>query len=302
MYSALGKADDFLLPSEELAQQLREESRTRHRQHSDVETDEDGSSPVKKTIGPTSSFRSEASKSTLNLELSNQSIYQTITTSIRAAYILIKFLIAGLFTHVTDPVDYRFAGEVRDLSAFAQACRWVDGLRLEHAEKEFMKIQKRKRSSRPPYNRDSSSGSLALTRRSSVGNLYSQDESDYFEDIETLDLTRRKSASGNGSLRSSAKKLSLTGTHHINQRNTRKKLSGHRSDSKDTTQWRNIANDILDIYNNQNRTEQDGNIKRKKLRFYICGHSLGGALATIFLAKMVQCNSPLLHIFSGLYT
>ncbi|KAI8597711.1 Alpha/Beta hydrolase protein, partial [Dissophora ornata] len=154
MYSALGKADDFLLPSEELAQQQR-----------------------------------ELSPNTLNLELSNHSIYQTIVTSIRAAYILIKFLVVGLFTHVADPVDYRFAGEIRDLGAFAQACRWVDGLRLEHAEKEFRKMQKTKQSS-----------------------------------------------------------------------------------------------------------------KRKKLRFYICGHSLGGGLATIFLAKMVQCNSPLLDIFSGLYT
>ncbi|KAF9349657.1 hypothetical protein BGX26_012075 [Mortierella sp. AD094] len=301
MYNALGKADNFFLPSEELAQQLRDESRTRHRRHSDIDTDECESSPMKKTIGsPTSSFRSEASKNTLNLELSNQSIYQTIATSIRAAYILIKFLIAGLFTHVADPVDYRFAGEVRDLSAFAQACRWVDGLRLEHAEKEFRKIQKQRRSARLPYNRDSSSSSLAITRRNSIGNLTSQDEMDYFQDIDAQDLTRRRkpTSPGIGSLRSSSRKLSLTGI----QRHPRKKLSGHLSDNKDSNQWKNIANDILDIYNNQHRTEQDGSVKRKKLRFYICGHSLGGALATIFLAKMVQCNSPLLDIFSGLYT
>ncbi|KAF9197446.1 hypothetical protein BGZ49_002100 [Haplosporangium sp. Z 27] len=299
MYNALGKADDFLLPSEELAQQLQEECRTRHRRHSDIDTDEDGSSPVKKVIGsPTSSFRSEDNKSTLNIELSNQSIYQTIVTSIRAAYMLIKFLIAGLFTHVADPVDYRFAGEIRDLSAFAQACRWVDGLRLEHAEKEFRRMQKQKRS-KLPYNRDSSSNSLAVTRRSSVGNLASPDETDYFQNINTQDPTRRrKSISPGSSLRSPSRKLSLTGI----QRHPRKRLSDHRSDSKDRNQWINIANNILDIYNNQHRTEQDGDFKKKKLRFYICGHSLGGALATIFLAKMVQCNSPLLDIFSGLYT
>ncbi|KAK3842939.1 MAG: Alpha/Beta hydrolase protein, partial [Linnemannia gamsii] len=157
MYNALGKADDFLLPSEQLAQQQREESRRATRTN------------------------------TVNLELSSQSVYQTVATSIRAAYILVKFLVVGLFTHVADPVDYRFAGEIRDLGAFAQACRW-------------------------------------------------------------------------------------------------------------------IGNSILDIYNNQYRNEQDGDYKRKKLRFYICGHSLGGALATIFLAKMVQSNSPLLDIFSGLYT
>ncbi|KAF9997241.1 hypothetical protein BGZ79_009057 [Entomortierella chlamydospora] len=300
MYSALGKADDFFLPSEELAQQLRDESRSRRRWQSDVDTDEGESSPVRKTVGsPTSSFRSEV-KNTLNLELSNQSIYQTIATSIRAAYILIKFLVAGLFTHVTDPVDYRFAGEVRDLSAFAQACRWVDGLRLEHAEKEFRRIQKQKRSARKPYSRDSSCSSLAITRRNSIGNLTSQDEMDYFQNINAQDLSRRRKTTSPGvsSLRSSTRKLSLTGI----QRDPRRKLSGHLSDNKDSNQWKNIANDILDIYNNQHRTEQDGSVKRKKLRFYICGHSLGGALATIFLAKMVQSNSPLLDIFSGLYT
>ncbi|KAH7059638.1 hypothetical protein BKA57DRAFT_385889, partial [Linnemannia elongata] len=162
MYNALGKADNFILPSEQLAQQQREESRLGR---------------------PTRT-------NTLNLELSNHSVYHTVATSIRAAYILIKFLVVGLFTHVADPVDYRFAGEIRDLGAFAQACRWVDGLRLEHAEREYRRMQK----------------------------------------------------------------------------------------------------------------SSDGDYKRKKLRFYICGHSLGGALATIFLAKMVECNSPLLDIFSGLYT
>ncbi|GAB5590118.1 hypothetical protein Unana1_05018 [Umbelopsis nana] len=37
-------------------------------------------------------------------------------------------------------------------------------------------------------------------------------------------------------------------------------------------------------------------------RLFITGHSLGGALSTIFLAKMLQSNSELLQIFSGLYT
>lgn len=40
----------------------------------------------------------------------------------------------------------------------------------------------------------------------------------------------------------------------------------------------------------------------KKKRFYITGHSLGGALATIFLAKMIQKKSSLLDYFEGLYT
>ncbi|KAK3825636.1 MAG: Alpha/Beta hydrolase protein [Benniella sp.] len=144
MYTALGKTDNFLLPS-----------------------------------------------NTLNLELSNHSIYHTIASSLNAAWFLVKFLVSGLFTHVSDPVDYRFAGENRDLGAFAQASRWVDGLRLEHAEKEYRKMQK-------------------------------------------MDPLHPR--------------------------------------------------------------------KKKKLRFYVCGHSLGGGLATIFLAKMVQCNSPLLDIFAGLYT
>ncbi|KAI9007560.1 Alpha/Beta hydrolase protein [Phycomyces nitens] len=42
--------------------------------------------------------------------------------------------------------------------------------------------------------------------------------------------------------------------------------------------------------------------KPGKKRLYITGHSLGGALATIFLAKMMQSESPLLEHFAGLYT
>ncbi|KAF9149312.1 hypothetical protein BG015_008896 [Linnemannia schmuckeri] len=280
MYNALGKADDFLLPSEQLAQQQREESRLGHRRYSDTDLDEHGyplhldeSLPTRHSnTSPASSFRSEATRTnTLNLELSNQSVYQTIVTSIRAACILIKFLIVGLFTHVTDPVDYRFAGEIRDLGAFAQACRWVDGLRLEHAEREYRKMQKSKGS----HYRGYSSGSRRVSRSNSLGSLYSQDELDYLEDIDGYDAGR-------------------------------KRRSRQASENKDPFQsiesWRDIGNSILDIYNNQYRNEQDGDYKRKKLRFYICGHSLGGALATIFLAKMVECNSPLLDIFSGLYT
>ncbi|KAF9912325.1 hypothetical protein BX616_010352 [Lobosporangium transversale] len=314
MYNALGSAENFLLPSEELAQQQRELSRLQHRRYSDTDMDEDDyglhsekSSPKRPhKISPASSFRSEVTKaSTINLELSNHSVYQTIVTSIRAAYMLVKFLIVGLFTHVSDPVDYRFAGEVRDLSAFAQACRWLDGLRLEHAEKELKRMHKVDRSSKVSHQRRSSSNSRALSRRSSLSNLYSTD------DIESLDISkgqdkehgRRSSLSGHGSFRSAkTRRLSLTGLHHAGQSHHRRRLSGCKADSKDSAQWTDLGNKILDIYNHQYRDEQEGSFKRKKLRFYICGHSLGGALATIFLAKMVQCHSPLLDIFSGLYT
>ncbi|KAI9272624.1 Alpha/Beta hydrolase protein [Phascolomyces articulosus] len=40
----------------------------------------------------------------------------------------------------------------------------------------------------------------------------------------------------------------------------------------------------------------------KHRRLFITGHSLGGALGTIFLAKMVQSRSPVLEHFGGLYT
>ncbi|KAG0291323.1 hypothetical protein BGZ98_003055 [Dissophora globulifera] len=318
MYSALGKADDFMLPSEELAQQQRELSRLRHRRYSDTELEEDDygllderSPRVRSYTSPASSFRSEVTKANiLSLELSNQSIYQTVVTSIRAAYILIKFLVVGLFTHVADPVDYRFAGEVRDLSAFAQACRWVDGLRLEHAEKEFRKMQRMTGSLKKSHNGSSTSSSRRLTRSNSSGSLFSQDGLEPLEDIDSLDRANRKrrpSISGSqGSFRGPTRKLSLTSMHHLGQGHHRRRFSGHSSDNKDSFQshgsWKDIGNSILDIYNNQYHNEQDGQIKRKKLRFYICGHSLGGGLATVFLAKMVQCNSPLLDIFSGLYT
>ncbi|KAF9921253.1 hypothetical protein FBU30_008770 [Linnemannia zychae] len=314
MYNALGKADNFLLPSEQLAQQQQEESRRRHRQLSDTDLDENGypfqlddSMPSHRShTSPASSFRLEAVRiNKLNLELSNHSIYQTVATSIRAAYILIKFLIVGLFTHVADPVDYRFAGENRDLGAFAQACQWVDGLRLEHAEREYRKMHRLKGS----HSRGHSSGSRRMSRSNSLSSLYSQDELDLLEDINGYDgrRKRRPSISGShGSFKASSRRLSMTGTHAISQPHHRRRYSGQTSDTKDPLlsieAWRDIGNSILDIYNNQYRNDQDGDYKRKKLRFYICGHSLGGALATIFLAKMVQSNSPLLDIFSGLYT
>ncbi|KAF9187546.1 hypothetical protein BGZ50_001893 [Haplosporangium sp. Z 11] len=318
MYNALGNANDFLLPSEELAQQQREESRLRHRRYSDVDLEEeeklpfsralDRSSRVHKptTLSPASSFRSEAGKvNTLNLELSNHSVYHTVASSLRAAYILVKFLIVGLFTHLADPVDYRFAGEIRDLSAFAQACRWVDGLRLEHAEKEFRKMQQLSQSSKLSHHRGPSTGSRRTSQRNSLISLYSQDEMDPSSDYD-VGGRRRSSLSNQGSLKSNTRRLSLTGIHQVGHSHHRRRLSGHTSDNRDSFQpvgsLGNIGNCILDIYNNQYRNEQEGQVKRKKLRFYVCGHSLGGGLATIFLAKLVQCNSPLLDIFSGLYT
>ncbi|KAI8877402.1 alpha/beta-hydrolase [Backusella circina FSU 941] len=42
--------------------------------------------------------------------------------------------------------------------------------------------------------------------------------------------------------------------------------------------------------------------KKKKKRLFITGHSLGGAMGTIFLGKMLQSKSPLLDHFAGLYT
>ncbi|KAF9415673.1 hypothetical protein BGZ94_010436 [Podila epigama] len=305
MWSALGKADGFDLPSQELARQQLEKSRLIHQRQGEINFDKDGYpvQPLDDSIpaytnktSPASSFRSDDSQSsnTLNLELSNQSIYQTVVTSIRAAYILIKFLIVGLFTHVSDPVDYRFAGEVRDLSAFAQACRWVDGLRLEHAEREYRKLE---RSAAHGSRNGQQPGSRPITRSNSLGSLHSQDE------MAALDNSPRKRRSS-----TTTRRLSITGIHHAGHGgsgNHRRRLSGHGSDNRDSFQsfgsWKDLGNSILDIYNNQHRTDPDG-YKRKRLRFYICGHSLGGGLATIFLAKMVQCNSPLLDIFSGLYT
>ncbi|ORE20645.1 alpha/beta-hydrolase [Rhizopus microsporus] len=48
------------------------------------------------------------------------------------------------------------------------------------------------------------------------------------------------------------------------------------------------------------RVMQERSETRKRL--FITGHSLGGALATVFLAKMIQSKSPLIPYFAGLYT
>ncbi|KAI8364760.1 Alpha/Beta hydrolase protein [Radiomyces spectabilis] len=50
------------------------------------------------------------------------------------------------------------------------------------------------------------------------------------------------------------------------------------------------------------QSNSSGEQKIRKKRLFITGHSLGGALGTIFLAKMLQSKSPLLEHFAGLYT
>ncbi|KAI9474150.1 MAG: class 3-domain-containing protein [Benjaminiella poitrasii] len=54
------------------------------------------------------------------------------------------------------------------------------------------------------------------------------------------------------------------------------------------------------LLSQQRQMHQRENKPRKRL--FITGHSLGGALGTIFLAKMLQTKSPLLEHFAGLYT
>lgn len=54
---------------------------------------------------------------------------------------------------------------------------------------------------------------------------------------------------------------------------------------------------IMDIFRNTTAMDEG-----KKKNLYVTGHSLGGALATVFVAKMIQSNSPLMEYFSGLYT
>ncbi|CAO3627228.1 unnamed protein product [Mucor hiemalis] len=54
---------------------------------------------------------------------------------------------------------------------------------------------------------------------------------------------------------------------------------------------------ILNLFSNTAVMDEG---KKKKL--YITGHSLGGALATVFVAKMIQSESPLMQYFAGLYT
>ncbi|KAI8969099.1 Alpha/Beta hydrolase protein [Mycotypha africana] len=55
---------------------------------------------------------------------------------------------------------------------------------------------------------------------------------------------------------------------------------------------------ILDIFSKKDIVSD----RTKEKRLLITGHSLGGALATVFLAKMIQKDSPLLRNFAGLYT
>ncbi|KAF0403960.1 alpha/beta-hydrolase [Gigaspora margarita] len=66
-------------------------------------------------------------------------------------------------------------------------------------------------------------------------------------------------------------------------------------------------NDDL-VYKNRKDINEQSIIQRKltrescKKRLFITGHSLGGGLALVFLAKLIQHDSPLLNILSGVYT
>ncbi|KAI8968900.1 class 3-domain-containing protein [Mycotypha africana] len=60
--------------------------------------------------------------------------------------------------------------------------------------------------------------------------------------------------------------------------------------------------DMLNAPGFQSKRGPDGKNQPKKKRLFIAGHSLGGALGTIFLAKMLQSKSSLLDHFAGLYT
>ncbi|KAG0266557.1 hypothetical protein DFQ27_009667 [Actinomortierella ambigua] len=330
MYQALG-TDDFLLPSEELGlssstavaaaaaatagmSQLGGQDERALQHYDDHHHHHDPSSPQRTSLSPVNSFRSEVSRTsgTIHLELSNHSIYHTISTSIRAAYTLILFLLRGLFTHVTDPVDHRFAGEVRDLGAFGQASRWVDGLRLEHEEKVYQ--QQAMRQIHPP----------PLPRKNSTGGSYRRESLSKLSDVYTVADHRWDALDmddSNGHVQNNVDRYRGTSTKHHHRRRSssmgevqpngsRNSHGGGGSGSHERGATPNIGGwrGIEGALQEYQRRSQDGlyggtkKKKQKKLRFFVAGHSLGGGLATLFVAKLVQTKSPLLNIFSGLYT
>ncbi|KAI7863316.1 Alpha/Beta hydrolase protein [Spinellus fusiger] len=88
---------------------------------------------------------------------------------------------------------------------------------------------------------------------------------------------------------------------------------GHDTDIRSQAMYAQAENWIIELCNRPSSTATEThslpmglgghqNFSLGQKRLYITGHSLGGALATIFLAKMVQSDSPLLPHFAGLYT
>ncbi|KAF9977657.1 hypothetical protein BGZ73_005373 [Actinomortierella ambigua] len=282
MYQALG-TDDFLLPSEELglsSLEIPSAGKGMDQDELTLQQYHDPSSPQRASLSPVSSFRSEASRTsgTIHLELSNHSIYHTVSTSLRAAYTLIQFLCRGLFTHVSDPVDHRFAGEIRDLGAFGQASRWVDGLRLEHEEKMYQQAMRQNHSSR-----NNTGGSRRLSAQNMDG-IHHQHDVNGSRGMSTKHHYRRRSSSMG----------EVTPGSGSRSRGATPRMDG----------WRGVEGAVQE-YQQRYLDSLPGGTKKKKqkkLRFFIAGHSLGGGLATLFVAKLVQTKSPLLNIFSGLYT
>lgn len=66
----------------------------------------------------------EIPSSTLQIELTNVSIYRTVASTVKAVGSIIRFLTLNIFHHVTDPVDTSWIGshiDIRSKSMYAQA-------------------------------------------------------------------------------------------------------------------------------------------------------------------------------------
>ncbi|PKC15233.1 alpha/beta-hydrolase [Rhizophagus irregularis] len=77
-------------------------------------------------------------------------------------------------------------------------------------------------------------------------------------------------------------------------------------DARFVSAYSQAARWISKLCNNDSENGNEGlnNIRQQKSKkhLYITGHSLGGGLATVFLAKLLKDDSPLLDIFAGIYT
>ncbi|KAI8368497.1 class 3-domain-containing protein [Blakeslea trispora] len=68
-----------------------------------------------------------------------------------------------------------------------------------------------------------------------------------------------------------------------------------------------VGNDLAILRHQSAYTQAENHVlglirDQKDKKLYVTGHSLGGALATVFVAKMIQIDSPLIQHFEGLYT
>ncbi|ORZ35611.1 hypothetical protein BCR44DRAFT_1499496 [Catenaria anguillulae PL171] len=212
---------------------------------------------------------------TIRLELHAHSLTSALVSSVRALATVTDVVVRQVAKHVSDPIERFTHVDNREESAYVQAHRAIAaclakmqvrermvGVVKRHREDLVRQMKERRRES----GRYGEWGVETSDDTASMCSGMSRDEGPrvvYRMHRSDSGLDERLRHEGVGSSSSSS------------------------SDEED-----------IDVAFSSDDEDQDSG----PIRLYIGGHSLGGAVAHVFLAKLAECNSTFLDFFDGLYT